>query len=353
MRNIAAVLLLLTVSAVFTAAQSGNVRPNREAELPVQNNAQNPASNPQKSADDDVLKVETALVTIPVSVLDARGRFVANLAKQDFKVFEDGKEQEIEYFAAAEQPITVALVLDTSPSYEQRVGQVQNAAIAFVNQLKPNDTVTVIEFDANINVLCEPTVDRRKIEKAIRKADIGGGTSLYDAVDDAVTKRLSRIEGRKAVVLFTDGVDTESRIADFETSIAAAEKSQSPVFIIYFNTLEENLKSGADPTQFGTRPEDYEQGRKYLLELADKTGGLAIYADIDKLDPAFAAIAAELKQLYSLGYYPADPGKTGQRRQIRVQVDKPAVTVRARESYLVGGESKPAAAAGDKKKKKN
>lgn len=333
------------------AAQSGATRPNREAELPKSNNSQNSAANEQKTGDDDVLKVETALVTIPVSVLDAKGRFVASLTKQDFKVFEDGKEQEIEYFAAAEQPITVALVLDTSPSYEQRVSQVQDSAIAFVNQLKPNDTVTVIEFDANINVLCEPTTDRRKIEKAIRKADIGGGTSLYDAVTDAVAKRLSRIEGRKAVVLFTDGVDTESRIADFETSISVAEKSQAPVFIIYFNTLEENLRGGADPTVFGTRPQDYELGRKYLLELADKTGGLAIYADIDKLDPAFAAIAAELKQLYSLGYYPADPGKTGQRRQIQVQVSKPAVIVRARDSYVVGGEPKPAPKSGKKNKK--
>lgn len=352
MRRIAVFLLLFFVTTSVAAAQSGKTRPNREAELPAQpTNPQNLSSEQNKTPDgEDILKVETALVTVPVSVLDRGGRFVSDLTKQDFKIFEDGKEQEIEYFGAAEQPLTVALVLDTSPSNELRVEQIQNAAISFVNQLKPNDSVMVIEFDSNVNVLTNLTTDRKKIEKAIRKADIGNGTSLYEAVEDVINKRLGNVEGRKAIVLFTDGVDTESSKADFESSVSAAEKSQSPFFIIYFDTLEENIKGGADPTQFGTRPEDYELGRKYLLELSGKTGGLALYADLDKLEPAFAAIAAELKQLYSLGYYPKEAGKIGQRKQLQVQISKPDVRVRARESYVVGGEPKSATKSGKKKK---
>jgi VWFA-related protein len=133
--------------------------------------------------DDDVLKIETSLITIPVSVFDRNGLYIPNLSEEDFKVFEDGNEQEIAYFGTSEKPFTVVLLLDTSPSTEFKIDEIREAAIAFVNQLKAQDLVMVIEFDANVNVLTEPTGDRQKIYRAIKKADFGGGTSLYDAVD--------------------------------------------------------------------------------------------------------------------------------------------------------------------------
>ena len=164
----------------------------------------------QSVGDEDTITVETNLVTIPVSVFDRNGLYIPNLQKSNFKIFENGKEQEIEYLATSDKPFTVILLLDTSPSTEYKIEEIQDAAIAFTNQLKPQDNVMVIEFDADIHVLSEVTNDRQKIYKAIRNADFGGGTSLYDAVDFSLRKRLSKIEGRKAIVLFTDGVDTTS-----------------------------------------------------------------------------------------------------------------------------------------------
>ncbi|HVF30927.1 MAG TPA: VWA domain-containing protein, partial [Pyrinomonadaceae bacterium] len=168
-------------------------------------------ATPTDTADDGedgVQRVETNLITIPVSVFDRHGLYIPNLRKEDFKIFEDGKEQQIEYFGTSEKPFTVVLLIDTSPSTEYAIDEIRDGARAFVDQLKPQDKVMVVEFDGNVQVLSEPTGDRPTIFKAIKKADFGGGTALYDAVNFSLSQRLNSITGRKAIVLFTDGVDT-------------------------------------------------------------------------------------------------------------------------------------------------
>ena len=136
----------------------------------------------------DILRVETNLITIPVSVFDRNGLYIPGLRQNDFKIFEDGKEQEIAYFGTTEKPFTVALLIDTSPSTAYKIGEIRQAAIAFVDQLEPQDSVIVIEFNHSVNVLTEATKDRQEIYKAIRKANFGDGTSLYNAVDEAAQK---------------------------------------------------------------------------------------------------------------------------------------------------------------------
>ncbi len=131
------------------------------------------------------------------------------------------------YLATSEQPFTVVLLIDVSPSTAFKIEAIQEAAIAFVNQLKAQDSVMVIEFDQGVHVLSKPTNDREKLVKAIRKADFGNGTSLYDAVDDALRKKLSKISGRKAIVLFTDGVDTTSYKHDYDSTLRQAEEISS------------------------------------------------------------------------------------------------------------------------------
>src|SRR4029078_7844673 len=139
-----------------------------------------PAANDKvTSADEgDVVKVDSNLVTIPDSVYDRNGVYIPNLRQSDFKIFEDGKDQEIAYFGRTDVPFTVILLLDTSPSTEYKIDQIRDAARAFVEKLGPQDTVMVIEFAWNVHVLCEPTQDRAIINKAIGKADFGEGTSL-------------------------------------------------------------------------------------------------------------------------------------------------------------------------------
>ncbi|MFN0138926.1 MAG: VWA domain-containing protein [Pyrinomonadaceae bacterium] len=310
--------------------------------------------------DDEVVRVETNLITIPISVFDRDGLYIPGLRQSEFKIFEDGVEQEIEYFGTTDKPFTVALVLDTSPSTQYKIDEIHKAAIAFVDQLQPQDRVIVIEFHSSVKVQTEATRDRDRIYKAIYKAQFGNGTSLYNAVDEALRKQLGRIEGRKAVVLFTDGVDTTSRKNTYDTSLNYAEESDSLIFPIYYNTYLETRQSsggglgdiflGGPPP--GTTAAEYALGRKYLEELADATGGRVFRPESTPggLTRAFEGIAEELRRQYNIGYVPKAEGKPGQRKQIKVRVNRPNLIIRARDSYVVGAKAAPAAARKPEKK---
>jgi VWFA-related protein len=310
---------------------------------------ENPAAT-----EDETIKIETNLITIPVSVFDRNGLYIPNLSKENFKIFEDGKEQQIEFFATTENPFTVVLLLDTSPSTEYKIEEIQEAAIAFVDQLKPQDSVMVIEFDANVHVLTEATTNRTQIYQGIRKADFGGGTSLYDAVDFSLRKRLGKITGRKAVVLFTDGVDTTSSKVGYDSSLREAEEADATIFPIYYNTFFDNQRRNGGGGIFspfpsmgggrGVTSEEYTLGREYLKDLAESTGGRVFNAETTEggLTRTFESIAEELRRQYSIGYIPEDAGQAGQRKQIKVRVNRPNLIIRARDSYIVGDQNKPA-----------
>ncbi len=318
--------------------------------------AQSPSTPPQPLIDenDEVIKVETNLVTMPVSVFDRDGRFVSGLQQKDFRIFENGIEQKVGYFQTVEQPFTVVLMIDVSPSTQFQIDEIQQAAITFVNQLRSNDKVMVISFDENVQVLSQPTNNRNQLRNAIRMAQFGDGTSLYEAVDHVLNQELPRIQGRKAVVLFTDGVDTASRRANFQSTLQDAEESEGLIYPIRYNTQRDTgnksgknsgwtgifgtILSGGNPGgSAGTSSGEYEIGRRYLESLAEKSGGRKFDAATTyNLDAAFAGIAEELRRQYSLGYYPETVGKKGDRKQIKVRVMRPNLVVRAKDSYIVG-----------------
>ncbi len=298
--------------------------------------------------DDDgeyVVKVETNLVTIPVSVFDRNGLYIPGLSKDNFRVFDNGVEQEIEYFATSDQPFSVVLLIDTSPSTDFKIREIRDAARAFVDLLKPQDRVAVVEFDGDVQVLTELTTNRPSIYRGIERADFGAGTALYDGVFVSLTRILGKVEGRKAIVLFTDGVDTTSRMANYDSTLDLAEEFDALVFPIYYNTFFElnRRQPGGLPfpgTQVrgrGTTSAEYAVGRKYLEELSGYTGGRIFRPESTPggLTAAFEGIAEELRRQYNIGYIPSDDGKPGERRQIRVRVDRANLVVRSRDSYIV------------------
>jgi VWFA-related protein len=335
--------------------------PGRRAKPDGKSDAGKPAANaPAAAAADDgdeVLKVDTSIVTVPVSVYDRNGLYIPHLRKTDFKVFEDGVEQEISYFGTSEQPFTVVLLMDVSPSTSLKIEDIQNAAITFVDQLKPTDQVMVIQFDSRVSTLAELTTDRQQIYKAIRRTGFGQGTSLYEAVEYSLRKKLNRVEGRKAIVLFTDGVDTTSFRASLESTLRDAEESDALVFPVYYNTFLDTIGISSGGGVMSTPPtlglpgglggmrstaqlsEDYTRGRAYLNELATVTGGRLFRAEATPggLASAFEGIAQELGNQYSIGYAPQNPGSAGDRKQIRVRVNRPRLVIRAKDSYIVGG----------------
>src|SRR3989442_5112561 len=227
---------------------SQTVRPSRPPVLGGANrnpNEQKPSSTQQKDAGPeevgagDVVRVDTTLVSIPVSVMDRDGKYIPNLNKQDFRIWEDGVEQQVAYFASVEKPFTVALLIDTSVSTQEKLRDIQDAAMTFVQQLRADDRVMVVSFDDKIRVLAQPTNDRYVVRGAIEQVRPGSGTRLYDAVDQIINQYLNRVEGRKAMVLFTDGVDTTSKHASYESTVREAEELDALIYPVEFDTYED------------------------------------------------------------------------------------------------------------------
>lgn len=288
------------------------------------------------SSDIETIEINATLVTIPVSITDPRsGLYISDLLKEDFKIYEDGIEQEIAYFGVSEKPLTIILLLDTSPSTKYKIEEIQEAALAFVRELNLQDRVEVIKFNEKIRVLARATNKRQKINKAIEKARFDGGTSLYDAVAFALQERLKNVKGRKAIVLFTDGVDTTSEDSFYDDTVKQAEKSDAVIFPIFYDTYAKTLRKGSRSRvrELGKR----KFGKMYLSELASLSGGRMVDAGStsEELDSAFKAIADELRHQYNIGYYPINEGKPGQRKNIRVRVYRPDLNIRARDNYIV------------------
>jgi len=332
-------------------------------------------NTPVEVDENGTIKMDTALVSIPASVIDRDGKFVPFLTKRDFRLYEDGVEQDIEAFDSVETPFHVALVLDTSNSTMFKMDDIQDAAFAFVRQLKRDDQVMVVSFDSKVRFHCDFTSDYDELRRAIYETRTGGSTKLYEAVDKVVD-RMEPIQGRKAIVLFTDGVDTSSRRANFQNTIEKVEESGALVYPIKYDT-EDYPQSGVyGPTnnpwpwpmpqpsprgrrrwplnQFvtplfpqwpgrapsgggtsnGTGSGEYRRAARYLQELADRSGGRLYDADSTyNLSQAFSLIAEELRHQYALSYYPTNAKKDGTYRRVKVRVEKTGMIVRAREGY--------------------
>lgn len=350
MKKVCGVLFLFSLFAIL--ARAGH----------AQTSAPNtPGGGRQEVSEDEVVRVDTTLVAVPVSVMDRHGKFVPHLRREDFRIYEDGVEQQIAYFAPVEKPFTVVLMLDTSGSTRFQLKDIQDAAIAFVEHLRADDRVAVVSFNDRVEVMTEATSDREALRRAIRSTTTREGTHLYDAVDFVVKQQLGRISGRKAVVLFTDGVDNVSLEASGASTVRDTEESDVLVYSVQYDTSIEVVRAVRVSTSIGlnspsgialrrTREyppgfdaKDYERGKAYLREIALKTGARFYHADdLKKIAQAFARIAEELRWQYSLGYYPtANAQSGGPRRRIKVRVEGANLTVRARDGYVYASPSAP------------
>jgi len=222
--------------------------------------------------------------------------------------------------------------------------------------------VMVVSFNNDIKILSEFTTDRSKLQRAINRANTDDGTRLYDALDMVINQQLSRVQGRKAIVLFTDGVDTTSRRSDYESTIMDAQELDALIYPVQYDTSAD-MNAANFPVRIdiwgqilggifggggggggsrrggrssrGTSRGEYEIANEYLLELANSTGGREYKADsLQNMSHAFANVAEELRRQYSIGYYPKRAPQAGQRRFIRVRARQPNLAVRARDSYI-------------------
>lgn len=340
MKKILTVALLLGVMSLYGFSQDGKpTRPRVVVETtptPPDNSEETPSPTPSSTPfeDDEEINIETNLVTLPVSVLDEKGRFISNLRQQDFEIFENGVQQSVDYFASVESPFTVILLLDVSPSTRYKIDEIQDAAISFVDQLRKDDKLIVASFSEEFKILSTQNTNMPAVKSAIRQTKFGKGTSIYEAMDYAMSNLLKGITGRKAIVVLSDGVDTSSLRTNYARTVKQAEKIDSLIYAVRYNTFEDNQVVDARQYSLGASPKEYRRGRSYLTELTTVSGGRLYEAETTQnIQQAFKNIADELRQQYALGYYPEVDGKDGERRNIKIRVKLGNMIVKSKESY--------------------
>jgi VWFA-related protein len=279
------------------------------------------------------------LITVPAIVMDRNGRYVANLRKEDFAIYENGVEQNLSSFISVEKPFTVALMLDVSGSTKYQLDEIRQAANTFVSRLRLSDRMMVVTFDGKVNLLADVADVRAIRQSKLHIPAVTDGTALYDAVAFAL-KRMAQVPGRKAIVLMTDGVDQNS-VATLQSTVAGIAEQDVLIYTVQYNTLPQTsarlsfIKNEKARRKVEQRLlKQYATSEPYLRTLAEKTGGRFYKAeDLREVGPAFEAITAELGVQYSLGYYPKGNSTAGAERSIKVRVRYPNLVVRTRDSY--------------------
>lgn len=347
-----------------------------------------PPTAAEEVGEDDVVRVETQLVTVPVTVTDRTGRTLTNLRAENFALFEDGRPQRVANFIATDAPFEVALLLDTSGSTRAEVGLIRRAANVFIDALRPGDRISILAFNsqedagtklATVELMTHLTDNRDALQQAIENIGASNGTPFYDALE-RVAKEVFRepprpeLRGRRALVALTDGVDSTSE-ADFAEARARLQQTGTLAYFIQVNTeefVEERLmKDCQDDGRlslsrvqlqryrkiFDPRAEAadysnfcrmgpfermqisrslYQLARREMQELARDSGGKTFNAaDLRDARAAFAQVASDIGKQYSLGYYSTNKARDGGFRQIRVEVRglQPGAQVTAREGY--------------------
>ncbi len=229
---------VILMSIVLSCAQAGRKPPAGDATKKTIQPAEPAEQQKPDQKDADAVKLGTTLVTVPVIASDRNGIYIPDLRKDELTVSEDGVKQELVFFATVKEPFHVVLMIDTSASTQEKLGQIQRAAVAFVEQLQPADRVKVISFDDDIRDLNDFTSDRSVLKRAIQQTRPGKGTRLYDAFRVAL-QNLSNEDGRKAIVRFTDGVDWHSLSTTDVDNLRALEESGVIVYPIRYETRAE------------------------------------------------------------------------------------------------------------------
>jgi len=317
--------------------------------------------------------VDVETIVVNVLVTDRNGKPLLGLQKENFRIFEDGEEQEIHNFFPVDAPFSVGLLLDTSYSTVGKLARIQDSSIEFLNQIHPDDEVMVISFDDEVYLDTDFTRNKEAVERAISMTRSGQSTQLYEAVYLGM-QQLREQPHRKVMVLFTDGVDTTSPTSSAKETVDVAKEGEVTIYTIFFNTKADALARLRNPSPRGPGPlgnppsspfpfpmpqptpprdprypggrfpdeasraqveREYLRAQNYLSQLAEITGGARFDAagNLSDLGEAFTRIAEEMRSLYTIGYLPSNSEKDGKFRKIKVEVNIDEGRVRTRQGY--------------------
>lgn len=345
--SLTAFLLLAPGSPAQDLPKASNAPTSNSSTEHVPDNS--PPSNASQEEPTTTLKINVEVVQLFFNVKDKHGALVPNLPKEDFDIFEDGKQQTIKYFKAeSDLPLTLGIMIDTSGSQMRVLDMEKEVGASFLeNILRPKDEAFVISFDIDITLLQDFTNTVSRLRHALNEAKIntggvscsGGpigpqgpipcsssgprGTALYDAVYLASHDELSHEVGRKAMILLTDGQDEGSRLK-IKDAIEAAQKADTICYVLLI----------ADRGFYGFGGIGY-SGESEMKKLTQETGGRVIDVGnkIDKLRKAFDDIAAELRSQYNIGYTPTNSSRDGGFRKVEIKATQGDYKIQARSGY--------------------
>ena len=298
-----------------------------------------PAVETQEIDEGDIIRVDSQLVTLNMSVVDRNtNRGLVGLTKSDFRLFENGTEQQILQFDSSSAPFDLLLLIDLSGSTHEVVKLIRSAALRFVDAARPSDRIGVITFAGQPIVVSPLTLDRQLLHQRIGAMDTSaGGTKLYDATDFAVSQSLHDTKNprRTAIIVMSDGLDgtipgvhTEGSKLDYKELLGRVREFDGVLYALWLNTEYEAL------SPLDTQPEAFDAGYDRMKEMADTGGG--VFYEVERLEDlagAYERVVADLGTMYSLAYRPLDKTRDGKWRTIRVNVARPAAVARGKRGY--------------------
>lgn len=303
--------------------------------------------------DDDVIKVDSSIVRLNVGVVDSKGQPITSLRREDFSVYEDDVKQPISNFEPTVAPFSVVMILDMSGSTLGFRETIRQSAFRFVDALAPEDRIAVIEFYDKVNVRNNFTTNRKIVANSIVAAEGRGKTQLYKALDVALQKLSTEGKRRKAIIVLTDGVDTALRDKDRDSLDKVSEITSQAIKPETNETLNKILNQAdaqgvtiyplalptgdpsklADPTPIQIAM--YQAARQRLQILATRSGGtLNTINRLEEMGRLYAAVAADLRALYTVEYQPGNTARDGKWRKIKIEVNNPELIAKTREGYF-------------------
>lgn len=317
-------VLVLALTPVLRAQQPAEPPPPPGAPQAA------PPSGQKTPSGGYAISKDVSLVVLHASVINERGAFVPGLKQEDFRVLEDKVEQKMSVFRQEDVPVSMGLVIDNSGSMREKRDQVNAAAMTFVRTSNPQDEAFVVNFNDEyyLDTDGEFTSDQANLQDALSRIETRGSTALYDAVIGSLAHAKKGHKDKRILLVVTDGEDTASE-KTFEDAIKAAEESSATIYAIGVysqDDLEHDKKN-------------VRHSKKVLAELAEATGGLAYFPDqLEQVTPICEQIAREIRNQYTLGYYPTNTAHDGTFRPVAVKVIPPSgrgkLSVRTRTGYF-------------------
>ena len=281
------------------------------------------------------IKVDVQLVSLTATVEDRDGHAVAGLSKDAFTMFEDGIPQKIAVFHNDERvPVSIGVLFDTSGSMVDKIEEIEDAVLHFIDTTSPEDDIFLIKFSFHADLVEGFTSDRQRLRRAIGRLRAGGGTALYEAIVEGLQHLQGGRHKKKALLVITDGNDTTSNIG-LEEAMETAKQSEAVIYALgighgeygSFGHLPGLFKDVVDVGALKSLT-DATGGRTVLIEGAHRRRG------VDLIDKAAQGVSAELRNQYTLGYYPKNKTRDGSYRRIRVTLRQPGMVVRTRSGYF-------------------